>query len=49
MIAKSTTKEDHLTHLKRIFEQLNKYDLKINSSKCVFGPTFGKLLGFVVI
>ena len=48
MIAKSHTEEDHLIHLQKLFERLNKYKLRLNSNKCTFGVRFGKLLGFVV-
>lgn len=48
MIAQSMIKEDHLVDLKKIFERLRKFDLKLNPNKCVFGVTSGKLLGVVV-
>lgn len=48
IIAKSKAEEDHLTDLQKIFERLRKYDLKLNSNKCLFGATSGKLFGFIV-
>lgn len=48
MIAKSKAEEDHLIDLREIFERLRKYDLKLNSKKCVFDTTSEKLLGFIV-
>ncbi|WRX13175.1 Reverse transcriptase domain - like 10 [Theobroma cacao] len=48
MIAKSRTKRDHTINLKKLFERLRKFQLKLNLVKCTFGVTFGKLLGFVV-
>lgn len=48
MIAKTKAEEDHLTDLRKIFERMRRYDLKLNSNKCVFGPPSGKLLGFIV-
>lgn len=45
-IAKSMIEEAH--PVKKIFEQLRNYDLKLNPSKYVLGATFGKLLGFIV-
>lgn len=42
------TKEDHLVDLKKIFERLRKYDLKLNPNKCAFGTISSKLLGLIV-
>jgi hypothetical protein len=48
MIAKSKKGEDHVKVLRKIFERLRKYELKLNPVKCSFGVKSGKLLGFVV-
>ena len=48
MIAKSRTTQDHLTDLRKLFQRLRKYQLRLNLNKCAFGVTFGKLLGFIV-
>ncbi|PKI67552.1 hypothetical protein CRG98_012136 [Punica granatum] len=48
MIAKSKEGEDHLVNLKRLFDRLRKYKLRLNPAKCTFGVKSGKLLGFVV-
>ena len=48
MIAKSASEEDHLVNLKKLFERLRKYKLKLNPSKCNFGVRSRKLLGFIV-
>ncbi|PKI73139.1 hypothetical protein CRG98_006481 [Punica granatum] len=48
MIAKSKEGEDHLINLRRLFERLKKYKLRLNQTKCTFGAKSGKLLGFVV-
>ncbi|PKI70944.1 hypothetical protein CRG98_008677, partial [Punica granatum] len=48
MIAKSKEGKDHLVNLKRLFDRLKKYKLRLNSTKCTFGAKLGKLLGFVV-
>jgi len=48
MIAKSRTKEEHLVNLRKFFETLRKYQLRLNPTKCTFGIKSGKLLGFVV-
>ena len=48
MIAKSQGKDDHVLNLKKLFERLRKFQLKLNPAKCTFGATFEKLLRFVV-
>ena len=48
MIAKSRTTQDHLTDLRKLFQRLKKYQLRLNSNKCAFGVTSRKLLGFIV-
>ena len=48
MIAKSKVDEDHTTTLQKLFDRLRKYQLKLNPSKCTFGVTSGKLLGFII-
>ncbi|KAK8683846.1 hypothetical protein V6N13_039892 [Hibiscus sabdariffa] len=48
MIAKSRTEEEHLTNLKKLFQRLREFHLKLNPAKCTFGVTSGKLLGFIV-
>ncbi|PKI35383.1 hypothetical protein CRG98_044226, partial [Punica granatum] len=48
MIAKSKEGEDHLVNLKRLFDLLKEYKLRLNPAKSTFGARSGKLLGFVV-
>ena len=48
MIAKLQGKDDHIVNLKKLFERLRKFQLKLNPVKCTFRATSGKLLGFVV-
>ncbi|KAG8482790.1 hypothetical protein CXB51_024036 [Gossypium anomalum] len=48
MIAKSRGEEEHVVNLKKLFERLRKFQLKLNPAKCTFGATSGKLLGFIV-
>jgi len=48
MIAKSRSKEEHLVNLRKLFERLRKFKLKLNPAKCTFGVRSGKLLGFIV-
>jgi hypothetical protein len=47
MIAKSKEGEDHVKVLRKLFERLRKYELRLNPAKCLFGVKSGKLLGFV--
>jgi len=48
MIAKSESEEEHLVNLRKLFERLRKYKLRLNPSKCSFGVRSRKLLGFIV-
>jgi len=48
MIAKSELEEEHILNLRKLFERLRKFKLKLNPAKCTCGVKFGKLLGFVV-
>ena len=48
VIIKSRESSDHLTHLRKFFERLRRYNLKLNPAKCAFGVPAGKLLGFIV-
>jgi len=48
MIANSKKGQDYVKVLRKLFERLRKYELKLNPIKCSFGVKFGKLLGFVV-
>ena len=48
IIIKSKKAEDHQIDLTKLFEWLRKYNLKLNSVKCVFGAPAGNLLGFII-
>lgn len=48
MLVKSKKELDHLDDLKETFAALKQYQMKLNSSKCVFGVASGKFLGFMV-
>ena len=37
-----------MINLRKLFERLRKFQLKLNPAKCTFEVTFEKLLGFVV-
>ena len=48
IIIKSRESSDHLTHLRKFFDRLRKYNLKLNPAKCAFSVPAEKLLGFIV-
>jgi hypothetical protein len=48
ILAKSKKEDDHVQVLRRLFERLQKYQLKLNPVKCLFRVRTRKLLGFVV-
>ena len=48
MIARSQIEEEHLVHLRNLFDRLKKYKLRLNPNKCTYGVRSRKLLGFVV-
>ena len=48
MLMKSVCENDHLNDLQETFNTLRSYNMKLNPSKCVFGVTAGKFLGFMV-
>ncbi|XP_070005152.1 uncharacterized protein [Nicotiana sylvestris] len=48
VIIKSKTQADHVCDLKKFFERLCRYDLKLNPVKYASGVPSGNLLGFIV-
>ena len=48
ILVKSQREYDHLKDLKKTFDILCSYNMKLNPSKCAFGMTAGKFLGFMV-
>ena len=48
MIMKSMERKGHIVNLKKFFERIKEYRLRLNPQKCTFGVTAGKLLGFLV-
>ncbi|KAL0423226.1 UNVERIFIED_CONTAM: Transposon Tf2-12 polyprotein [Sesamum radiatum] len=45
LVVKSKMRQDHLQDLRKIFERLRRYQLKMNPLKCAFGVTSKKFLG----
>ena len=48
MLVKILRENNHLDDLQETFDTLRSYNMKLNPSKCVFGVTAGKFLGFMV-
>ena len=48
MLLKSLLAEQYLDHLCQAFEVLQKYNMKLNPTKCSFGVASGKFLGYMV-
>nr|CAN78424.1 hypothetical protein VITISV_037781 [Vitis vinifera] len=48
IVVKSKTREEHVLHLQEVFHLLRKYGMKLNPSKCAFGVSADKFLGFMV-
>ena len=48
MLVKSQDEGKHLDDLQETFDTLRQYNMRLNPSKCVFGVSSGKFLGFMV-
>ncbi|XP_021721509.1 uncharacterized protein K02A2.6-like [Chenopodium quinoa] len=48
MLVKSKKAEDHVGHLKQSFDVLRQYGMKLNPTKCSFGVSAGKFLGYIM-
>ena len=48
MLVKSREPETHLADLQEAFDTLRRYKMKLNPTKCLFGVSSGKFLGFMV-
>lgn len=44
----SRRREDHISHLRKIFERCRKYGISLNPKKSMFAVTCGKLLSFII-
>ena len=49
ILAKSLDKGKHLDDLEETFDTLKQYNMKLNPSKCAFGVSSRKFLGFMVL
>ena len=48
MIVKSRTDVDHNHDLRKTFNMLRAFSMKLNPKKCVFGVRSGKFMGFMI-
>ena len=48
ILVKSVKAELHITHLAESFQVLKNYNMKLNPTKCAFGVSSRKFLGFIV-
>ena len=48
MLVKSIKAELHVAHLAELFQVLKNYNMKLNPTKCAFGVSTVKFLGFIV-
>lgn len=48
MLVKSANKDDHIVDLKEAFDNIRHHRMKWNPSKCMFGVTADKFLGFMI-
>lgn len=46
MIEKSHTEEEHIINLRKLFERLRKFRLRLNPNKCIFGVRLVNYLAF---
>ena len=49
MLVKSAREATHLDDLEETFEMLQRYNMKLNPSKCTFGVLLEKFLRFMVL
>ena len=48
MMVKSPTREGHFEALDKFLARAERYNLRLNLKKCIFGVTSGKLVGHIV-
>ena len=48
MLIKSKEQPDHAAHLQHVFDLLRTYGMKLNPTKCAFGVSAGRFLGFMM-
>ena len=48
ILVASASPEEHVTHLRLLFERFQKYQVRINPGKCVFGASSLTFLGHII-
>jgi hypothetical protein len=48
IVVKSTEFSSHIADLRKAFDKMCRYGLKMNPRKCAFGVSAGKFLGFII-
>jgi hypothetical protein len=48
MVVKPAEFSSHIADLRKTFDKMSRYGLKMNPRKCAFGVSAGKFLGFVI-
>jgi hypothetical protein len=48
IVVKSQKKDNLIADLTETFANFRRYNMKLNTTKCIFGVPAGKLLGFIV-
>ena len=48
ILVASASHEEHVTHLRLLFERFQKYQVRLNSGKCVFGASSLTFLGHII-
>lgn len=48
IIYKSREKYDHILDIRKIFQRMREYKMKLNPKKCTFGISSSKFLGFII-
>ena len=48
LVVKAKNPVEHMMHLRHVFERCREHKLRMNPSKCAFGVSLGKFLGFLV-
>ena len=48
LVVKAKNPFEHLVHFRQVFERCREHNLRMNPSKCAFGVSLGKFLGFLV-
>jgi hypothetical protein len=48
IVVKSAKFSSHIADLRKAFDKIHRYGLKMNPRKCAFGVSIGKFLGFII-